>query len=324
MHCPTLSELPSPPPGRIGWPWTEETPQLHDTVPNGSPWPRISIVTPSYNQGQFIEETIRSVLLQGYPNLEYIIIDGGSTDNSVEIIERYEPWLAYWVSEKDKGQSHAINKGFARSTGEIMAWLNSDDYYAPFALSMVATSFSMTRTLWVAGKTLRINLGGNLTEGIGKPFEEIENWFVGDLYSQSSVFWKKALWEKCGKLDENLNYSFDYDLWLRFAHCQPFALWIDQLLAYTRFHASSKTFTNKRQFILEDKFVLANNKDLIPSFWERIKVWFLVRERKADKKLSIVDKTESGPKKIFLGFLYAPWYVFSWKFYYKLKVLLFD
>ena len=91
--------------------------------PDGSAWPRISIVTPSYNQGQFIEETIRSILLQGYPDLEYIIIDGGSTDQSVEIIRKYEPWLTYWVSEKDRGQSHAINKGFERASGEIRGYI---------------------------------------------------------------------------------------------------------------------------------------------------------------------------------------------------------
>ena len=118
-RCPQLSELPSSPPGKIGWPWTEESSQLPEKMSDGSPWPRISIVTPSYNQGQFIEETIRSVLLQGYPNVEYIIIDGGSTDNSLEIIKKYEPWLAYWVSEPDRGQSHALNKGIQKATGDI-------------------------------------------------------------------------------------------------------------------------------------------------------------------------------------------------------------
>ena len=109
MRCPTLNELAPPPLGKTGWPWTEESSQLPDTTPDGRPWPRISIVTPSFNQGQFIEETIRSVLLQCYPNLEYIIIDGGSIDESVDIIRRYEHRLAYWVSEPDRCQVHAIN-----------------------------------------------------------------------------------------------------------------------------------------------------------------------------------------------------------------------
>jgi cellulose synthase/poly-beta-1,6-N-acetylglucosamine synthase-like glycosyltransferase len=115
MRCPTLIELPPPPPGKTGWPWTEESPQLPDTMPDGRPWPRVSIVTPSYNQGEFIEETNRSVLLQGHSNLEYIIIGGGSTDNSVDTIHKYEKWLAYWVSEPDRGQADAINPNFAFS-----------------------------------------------------------------------------------------------------------------------------------------------------------------------------------------------------------------
>ena len=105
-------------------------------------YPKISIVTPSFNQGIFLEATIQSVLNQNYPNLEYIVIDGGSTDNSVKIIKKYEKYLSYWVSESDRGQSHAINKGFTISTGEIMGWLNSDDLYTSGALNHVANVFS--------------------------------------------------------------------------------------------------------------------------------------------------------------------------------------
>src|SRR5689334_6100335 len=121
MRCPRLTGLPPPPPGRTDWPWTVETPQLPALRPDGSAWPRISIVTPSYNQGQFIEETIRSVLLQGYPDLEYIVIDGGSSDDSPAIIAKYAPWLTHWVSEPDRGQAHAINKGLVHATGVIGA-----------------------------------------------------------------------------------------------------------------------------------------------------------------------------------------------------------
>ncbi|MBM4042010.1 MAG: glycosyltransferase, partial [Planctomycetes bacterium] len=122
MRCPTLSELPPPPAGKTGWPWTEETPRPPEAMPDGSPWPRVTIVTPSYQQGQFLEETLRSVLLQGYPDLEYIVMDGGSTDASVGLIERYSPWLAHWVSERDRGHPHAVNKGMAQATGHILAF----------------------------------------------------------------------------------------------------------------------------------------------------------------------------------------------------------
>src|SRR5262245_16909311 len=141
MRCPTLAELPPPPVGKIGWPWTIETLKLPSVSSDGLPWPSISIVTPSYNQGQFIEETIRSVLLQGYPNLEYIIIDGGSKDQTVDIIHKYEPWLTYWVSRKDRGQAHAINDGLRRASGTIFNWINSDDVLAPNALATIALLF---------------------------------------------------------------------------------------------------------------------------------------------------------------------------------------
>lgn len=127
-----LSSLPKPPPDKHGWPWREET-----TPPSSSPshgWPRITVVTPSYNQAGFLEETIRSVLLQNYPNLEFIVIDGGSTDGSVELIRKYAQWITFWVSEKDSGQSNALNKGFARATGELVGWQNSDDYFGPGSL----------------------------------------------------------------------------------------------------------------------------------------------------------------------------------------------
>lgn len=146
MRCPTLAELPAPPAGKTGWPWTVETPQLPDRQHDGQAWPRVSIVTPSFNQGRYIEETIRSVLLQGYPDLEYVVMDGGSTDESLEVIERYAPWLAHWESAPDRGQAHAINKGLDRASGAIHAYLNSDDYYLPGALNSVGASFA--RSPW--------------------------------------------------------------------------------------------------------------------------------------------------------------------------------
>ncbi|HVQ64636.1 MAG TPA: glycosyltransferase, partial [Terriglobia bacterium] len=119
MRCPALDELPPPPAGRTGWPWTEETTLSIRTSAKDLTLPRITIVTPSYNQGSFLEETIRSVLLQGYPDLEYVVIDGGSTDQSVSIIRKYEQWLTHWASEKDRGQGDALCKGLRLATGEV-------------------------------------------------------------------------------------------------------------------------------------------------------------------------------------------------------------
>src|SRR5438477_6018886 len=118
----TIEEFPRSAQGKRGWPWIARAREMSASQIN---WPRISIVTPSFNQAQFLEETIRSVLLQGYPNLEYIVMDGGSTDGSVEIIEKYSPWIDHWVSAKDKGQADAIYRGFERATGEIIGWVNS-------------------------------------------------------------------------------------------------------------------------------------------------------------------------------------------------------
>src|SRR5262249_22787460 len=134
MRCPSLSELSSPPPGKKGWPWTEESLPLWEQIGEGYFCPRITVVTPSFNQGQFIEETIRSVLLQGYPDLEYFVLDGGSTDDSVAIIKKYSPWISFWASEVDGGQSAAINRGLRMGSGWYATWINSDDMLCKNAL----------------------------------------------------------------------------------------------------------------------------------------------------------------------------------------------
>ncbi|MBD2385331.1 glycosyltransferase family 2 protein [Cylindrospermum sp. FACHB-282] len=165
MSGQNLSTLPLPLPGKIGWPWTDETQKLPEKMPDGSEWPKITIVTPNYNYGQFIEETIRSVLLQGYPNLEYIIIDGGSTDNSVDIIKKYEPWLTYWVSEKDQGQASAINKGIELATGTWFNWLNSDDILLQNSLITLAEiSKLIDNPKWISGMRIEINQSGSFGE----------------------------------------------------------------------------------------------------------------------------------------------------------------
>jgi hypothetical protein len=132
-----LSELPPPPPGRSGWPWTDIPPCHTMKTSESQECPSVTVITPSFNQAEFIEETIRSVLLQGYPTLEYIVVDGGSTDGTVKILQRYEPWLR-WISERDAGQADAINKGLRLASGDVLSYLNSDDLYLPGGITAIA------------------------------------------------------------------------------------------------------------------------------------------------------------------------------------------
>jgi len=317
------SFFPPPPLGKNGWPWTEESEPLPPTMPDGSPWPKISIVTPSFNQAQYLEETIRSVLLQGYPNLEYIIIDGGSTDGSVEIIKKYEPWLTYWVSEPDRGQSHAINKGFEKSTGEIMAWINSDDYYLPGAFYTIAIAFA-NNTDWIAGACLWIDSEEHLIYTSKKPKVSAEEWLVDDLYSQPGVFWRRNLWNKSNHINEKLQYSFDYELWLQFATFQMEAFWIDKPIAIFRLHSLSKTSNSRINFFQEDQLILSEHFFLEKSFTRKIRIRIAQRIRAANFYLSKRNCALPVYKKIFMSLLNAPWYIFRREFYYKIKVLLFD
>lgn len=244
MNYPKLNDLPPPPSGKIGWPWTEQSDPIPSIKPDGNPWPRISVVTPSLNQGKFIEETIRSVLLQSYPDLEYIIMDGGSNDNSVKIIKKYEPWLTYWVSKKDKGQSNAINNGFMLSTGEIMGWLNSDDFYNKNALSKTAIILdSKDGFNWLVGATNIINEKGKYLK-IQYPPDSISNntFFLYQKHwiSQPSTFWNRKIWQQSGPLDEDLSYVMDVNLFFSFfLKSQPI---ITQYpISFYRQHNESKT-----------------------------------------------------------------------------------
>ena len=257
MICPTLNDLPSAPLGKTGWPWTEESSRLTDTMPDPSTlrqaqggassgqiarWPRVSIVMPSYNQGKFIEESIRSVLLQGYQNLEYIIIDGGSTDESVEVIRRYEPWLAFWVSEPDRGQSHAINKGFERATGSIINWLNADDLLYPGALRAIALGFAEKPNAgMIYGTGAKINAQGD-TVIKELPYRPHDPHLLRTRYCmlQQSAFMRRAALLDIGLIDESIEYFMDWELSLRLSRCHPIYA-IPEAIGMFRIQPAAKT-----------------------------------------------------------------------------------
>ena len=211
-------------------------------------YPKISVITPSYNQADFLEETILSVLNQNYPNLEYIIIDGGSTDRSVEIIKKYEKHLSYWVSEKDNGQSHAINKGLQHATGEIICWLCSDDLHVSDTLHTVAELFQLNPEIALLHGT-SILFGNRRKEQItGADFKDLPLRYYAIIpFPQPSSFFKRKVIEETGMLDESLHFGMDYDLLVRIALCYPI-LPVNKVLSRYRLHSSSKTVSQFKNF----------------------------------------------------------------------------
>lgn len=218
---PTLEELPDPPDGKTGWPWTKQSDPFPDTQLDGKPWPKVSVVTPGYNHGQFIEKTIRSVLLQGYPNLEYFVMDGGSDDETVEILKKYDPWIDEWVSELDDGQSDAINKGFRRCTGVYGSWINSDDWLCQNALVNHTRQVGFEENRLYAG-VCPIYREGELMrkhETTIRTFEQLirvpEFWHGqvrGYIVQPETLFPIKAF-RAVGGVNVDNHYSMDFELW---------------------------------------------------------------------------------------------------------------
>ncbi len=194
--------------------WLQET---LSAPKEGLKLPRITVVTPSFNQARFLEETLRSVLLQRYPDLEYLVLDGGSTDQSVAIIERYAEHLAHWTSERDGGQSAAIAKGFSMATGEVLCWLNSDDALLPGALLRVGSEFAKQPDLGVVyGNRLVVDENGRQLGATYPPFYLTQSsWAQGQSVAQESTFWKTEVYRRVGGLDVSKFFAMDYDLFAR-------------------------------------------------------------------------------------------------------------
>jgi glycosyltransferase involved in cell wall biosynthesis len=230
----------------------------------------VSIVTPSFNQGTFLEQAILSVLGQGYPNIEYIVIDGGSTDDSATTIRRYSDRLAHWESQPDRGQAHAINKGLIRSTGEIVGWLNSDDRLLPTTVTDVVRVFYEHPEIDVVyGKLERIDERGGVLPTPILPKDRVvfsQEYLVGEcLVNQPGSFWRRQIMERAGMLDENLVYALDYDLWIRMALSGAKFFRLPQVVAQFRLSEESKTVSRSAAMALEQLQVLdelLSGKDL--------------------------------------------------------------
>lgn len=224
--------------------------------------PTISIVTPSYNQGFFLEKTIVSVLDQGYPHLEYFIIDGGSTDHSVEIIRHYASRVNHWESVPDRGQSHAINKGMARATGEILAWLNSDDRLEPGALMTIGKAAQEHPDAHVfVGAGRKVDVSGRqvyFKEARDMSFDGLCQWMDGNNFMQPSCFFRRSAWSACGPLDEEIHIAMDVDLWLRMSKRCIFRK-IEALLSTATSHPNAKTTALRQRMVVDCALVIMKN-----------------------------------------------------------------
>jgi len=251
VRCPTLDELPTPDTSQSGWPWTEGGARFPQAMPDGR-WPSIAVVTPSFNQAPFLEETIRSVLLQGYPSLEYAVVDGGSRDGSVAIIEKYRRWLTWCVSERDCGQADAIRKGLARVGGEIFNWVNSDDVLQPGALAAVAQGMS--------GEVDAFCGGGVVVKGDGQTVQvrcrrmAAKKIIRGDLdveMLQPAIWLRRENVLRCGGPDSGFHYYFDVEMYLRYFAMFSRVGYGATVLALFRLHPASKTVTRPEAFFAE-------------------------------------------------------------------------
>lgn len=239
-------------------------------------YPKISVVTPNFNQATFIEQTIKSVLGQGYPNLEYIIVDGGSDDGSQEIIEKYKSQLSYYVSEPDKGMYDAINKGFAHATGDLMCWINSDDIFAEKSLFTIASVFTKNpRVSWVMGYPTIINERGEVTWQ-GQDAKVFSPYFFYlhnhqrdfSFIQQESCVWRRSLWEKAGgAMDLSYSLASDFDLWMRFFAHESLHFSKSQFSAFRKRQGQQSENTEK--YVKQTNKSVAKNQKELP-FSKRI------------------------------------------------------
>lgn len=271
-------------------------------------YPKITVVTPTFNQAKYIEQTIKSIIDQNYPNLEYIIIDGGSSDGTVEIIQKYQDKLAYWISEQDNGLYDAINKGFNIATGDILAWLNSDDIYLPNSLFSVAEIFSnFPEVEWLQGANSHIDEIGKIVSVFPAGY-----WTKFDLASgdkrniqQESTFFRKSLWERSGKpLNINSQLAGDYALWFIFFRYADLITTTAPLGCFRMRSSNQKSYSQLAEYNLEKSIYQRQNKKyckpkfsfLIYSFLHKLGVFNLLKM--SQMEVQVKQLLFNGPKKI--------------------------
>lgn len=254
-------------------------------------FPRIGIVTPSYNQGSFIRETIESVLQQRYPNLEYWVIDGGSTDGTIDILRSYGQQIN-WISEEDRGQAHAINKGLQKISADIVTFINSDDLYLPDTFFLVSRYFLEHPSVqWVTGDYAIIDGSGRMMQPYIVSYKRMlrkhptfQRLAVANYIIQSSTFWRKELADEVGLFEESLRYCFDYDFWIRAIKKHPLHVINDQLSLF-RIHANSKGGSEfSRQFDEEHKVLTRHTPDKLLLGLHRLHAGLIVFAYKALKR----------------------------------------
>lgn len=292
-----------------------------------TPFPKISIITPVLNRVQFIEDTILSVISQNYPELEYIIIDGGSTDGTLEIIKKYENYLAYWISEADQGMYYAIRKGFERSTGQIMAWLNSDDKYKPGSLYMVASVFNDTGVEWISGMGSLYN-----KDGFCVKTNNIIKWSKSRIWikdykwiQQENVFWRRSLWEKSGGfIDVDQKYAADFELWCRFfKHAELYSVFTS--FAGFRLHGTQISIGFKNEYETEASEIAREYRPATPKEKVRFYLLSILLVLKKAIKITyilfflepffskVIDRLYAFPKVIRYNFTELKWEIASKK-----------
>ena len=307
---PTSRKLPQS--DRQGWPWTEQSLALPNAnADKDMAWPRISIITPTFNRAEFLEQAIRSALLQGYPNLQYIVIDGGSTDGSIEIIKKYEPWIDYWVSEKDRGQSHAINKGMEKADGELLSWINSDDLYQPNALKAVAEEYLVDSSAGlIFGDARYLDQQGNLGGSPNLPTQLdydslIRSWGPVWIFQPASFFSSQA-WERCGHLDESLELCMDTDLFLKIAKAGFTIRRVEPVLAHAIYHPSAKTTAMREYQAVEHVLVLLGRHGMAAEESAMFYLKVHLADRLVESRRLIAKITENPVYKFFRP-IYRSW-----------------